>query len=135
MNHYEVLGVDRHASADIIKAAYRVQAKKYHPDLTANDPNSQRLMQRVNEAYAVLSDPQKRRSYDLTLPAPEPEPAPVYGRAAQPEPTEYYDDAPPAREKRRTGGGTIALLILLAVALTGGLFYLFFAYIRYQLFS
>ena len=51
MNHYELLGVDRHASPDIIKAAYRVQAKKYHPDLTANDPRSQQQMQRVNEAY------------------------------------------------------------------------------------
>ncbi len=130
MNHYEVLGVDRHASADIIKAAYRVQAKKYHPDLTANDLHSQQLMQRVNEAYAVLSDPQKRRNYDLTLRDPEqPQPSVVYSRAAQPDMS--YDERQP---RRCSGGGVVALLILLALALTGGLFYLFFAYIRYMLF-
>ncbi len=133
MNHYEVLGVDRHASADIIKAAYRVQAKKYHPDLTANDPRSQQLMQRVNEAYAVLADPQKRRNYDLTLRDPEPEPSVVYSRTTQPDTS--YDDRPPTKQKRRAGGGVVALLILLALALTGGLFYLFFAYVRYMLFS
>lgn len=137
MNHYELLGVDRHASPDIIKAAYRVQAKKYHPDLTANDPRSQLQMQRVNEAYAVLSDPQKRRNYDLSLPENDYEEPRSYSRPAPPvQEEEYeYEPAPPRRRRSSGGKGMIAALVLLAIALTVGLFYLFFAMARYSLFG
>lgn len=66
MNHYEMLGVARLASPDEIKAAYRKQAKQYHPDL-GGDPEK---FKQINEAYDVLSDPEKRAHYDYQLKNP-----------------------------------------------------------------
>ncbi len=63
-DYYEVLGVDRNASDDQIKSAFRKMAKKYHPDLNPDDPNATKKMQEVNEAYEVLSDKQKKAKYD-----------------------------------------------------------------------
>eukprot|EP00304_Pavlova_gyrans_P000811 CAMPEP_0206048130 /NCGR_PEP_ID=MMETSP1466-20131121/23257_1 /ASSEMBLY_ACC=CAM_ASM_001126 /TAXON_ID=44452 /ORGANISM="Pavlova gyrans, Strain CCMP608" /LENGTH=208 /DNA_ID=CAMNT_0053423165 /DNA_START=10 /DNA_END=633 /DNA_ORIENTATION=+ len=62
-NLYERLGVDRSASADDVKRAYRVLALRCHPDKTS-DPDATAKFQRISEAYAVLSDDQKRRNYD-----------------------------------------------------------------------
>lgn len=61
---YEVLGVERGASAAEIKSAYRKLAVKYHPDKTGNDPESEARFKEISHAYEVLSDDQKRAAYD-----------------------------------------------------------------------
>lgn len=63
-DYYEVLGVDKNASADDIKKAYRKCAKKYHPDLNPGDKEAETRFKEANEAYEVLSDEQKKARYD-----------------------------------------------------------------------
>ncbi|MCH7814710.1 MAG: DnaJ domain-containing protein [Planctomycetes bacterium] len=68
-DYYEVLGVDRTASADEIKRAYRRLAKKYHPDRNADDPAAEGKFKEVQGAHDVLKDSQKRAQYDRFGPA------------------------------------------------------------------
>lgn len=63
-DYYEVLGLNRGASADEIKRAFRRLAAKYHPDANPGDPEAEEKFKEINEAYQVLSDPQKRAQYD-----------------------------------------------------------------------
>ncbi|HIR12654.1 MAG TPA: molecular chaperone DnaJ [Candidatus Choladousia intestinavium] len=63
-DYYEVLGVDRNADEATLKKAYRVLAKKYHPDMNPGDKEAEQKFKEASEAYAVLSDPEKRRQYD-----------------------------------------------------------------------
>ena len=63
-DYYEVLGVDKNADDAALKKAYRVLAKKYHPDVNPGDKEAEKKFKEASEAYAVLSDPEKRRKYD-----------------------------------------------------------------------
>ncbi len=63
-DYYEVLGVDKNADDATIKKAYRTLAKKYHPDMNPGDKTAEEKFKEVNEAYAVLSDPDKKAKYD-----------------------------------------------------------------------
>ena len=63
-DYYEVLGVDRGADEATIKKAYRQLAKKYHPDMNPGDKEAEKKFKEGSEAYAVLSDAEKRRQYD-----------------------------------------------------------------------
>ena len=64
IDYYKILGVDKRASQDDIKKAFRKLARKYHPDLNPNDPSAKDKFQEINEANEVLSDPEKRKKYD-----------------------------------------------------------------------
>lgn len=64
IDYYKVLGIDKNASTDDIKKAYRKLARKYHPDLNPNDKEAEMNFKKVNEANEVLSDPDKRKKYD-----------------------------------------------------------------------
>ncbi|MCI9019812.1 MAG: molecular chaperone DnaJ [Eubacterium sp.] len=63
-DYYEVLGVAKNAGDGEIKKAYRVLAKKYHPDMNPGDKDAEKKFKEASEAYAILSDPEKRRQYD-----------------------------------------------------------------------
>ena len=63
-DYYEVLGIDKNADDAAIKKAYRQLAKKYHPDMNPGDQEAEKKFKEASEAYAVLSDPDKRRQYD-----------------------------------------------------------------------
>ena len=63
-DYYKILGVDKNASQEEIKSAFRKMAKKYHPDLNKDNPEAQDKFKQVGEAYSVLSDENKRKMYD-----------------------------------------------------------------------
>lgn len=65
-NFYEILGVPTTASQDKIKKTFRTLAKKYHPDVNSS-PETEKIMQKITEAYEVLSDVDKRKNYDRAL--------------------------------------------------------------------
>src|SRR5712691_10871972 len=67
-DYYKTLGVAREASADEIKKAFRKLARKYHPDMNPSDKKAEAKFKEINEAYEVLSDPDKRRKYDTLGP-------------------------------------------------------------------
>lgn len=63
-DYYKTLGVERKATEAQIKSAYRKLARKYHPDVNPNNKDAERQFKEINEAYQVLSDPEKRKKYD-----------------------------------------------------------------------
>lgn len=63
-DYYAILGVDRTASEDDIRKAFRKLARKYHPDVNPNNPEAEAKFKEINEAYEVLSDPKKREKYN-----------------------------------------------------------------------
>lgn len=67
-DYYEILGLNKNATADDIKAAFRKQARKYHPDVNPGDKTAEEKFKEINEAYEVLSDPDKRKRYDTLGP-------------------------------------------------------------------
>lgn len=64
VDYYKILGVEKNATQDDIKKAYRKLARKHHPDLNPNNKEAHKLFQQINEANEVLSDPEKRKKYD-----------------------------------------------------------------------
>src|ERR1700687_571464 len=64
-NYYSILGIPIDADHDVLKRAYRQLARRYHPDLAG--PDGAIEMKRINRAYSVLSDPDKRINYDMVL--------------------------------------------------------------------
>lgn len=64
IDYYKILGIDKKASQEDIKKAYRKLARKYHPDLNPNDKEANKRFQEINEANEALSDPEKRKKYD-----------------------------------------------------------------------
>ena len=70
-DYYEILGVPRTASQKEIKSAFRRLARKYHPDVTPNDPEAAERFKEINEAHEVLGDPEKRKRYDELGPEAE----------------------------------------------------------------
>ena len=64
IDYYKILGIDKNATGDEIKKAYRKLARKLHPDLNPNDKEAHQKFQKINEANEVLIDPAKRKKYD-----------------------------------------------------------------------
>lgn len=67
--HYDILEVSKYASDEVIKRAYKVLAKKYHPDLQeeSKKQEAEEMMKKINESYAILTDPIKKEKYDKSL--------------------------------------------------------------------
>jgi molecular chaperone DnaJ len=63
-DYYKILGVERSATQDEIRSAYRKLARKYHPDINPNKKEAEQRFKEINEAYQVLGDPEKRKKYD-----------------------------------------------------------------------
>ena len=66
-NYYKILEIDKEASSDDIKRSYRRLSLKYHPDKNANDPEKTEKFKLVTEAYEILSDPNRKRQYDMSI--------------------------------------------------------------------
>ena len=68
-NYYDILEVSKNASPEIIEKAYKTLVKKYHPDLQQDENKNkyEEKIKKINEAYDILSDPEKRKKYDLNL--------------------------------------------------------------------
>lgn len=77
--HYDNLKVARNAPPEVIRAAYKTLSQKYHPDRNGNSPDAIRVIQIINSAYAVLSDPEKRREHDEWIARAEAREAPPAG--------------------------------------------------------
>lgn len=93
IDYYKILGINKNASQEEVKAAYRKLARIHHPDLNPNDKEANKKFQQVNEANEVLSDPEKRKKYDQ------------YGKDWQH--AEAFEKANAASGRRaRRGGGT-----------------------------
>ncbi|MDH4099596.1 MAG: J domain-containing protein [Nitrospirota bacterium] len=108
--HYDNLKVARNAPPEVIRAAYRVLAQKYHPDVNPDNPQAARIMSIINTANEVLSDPVKRREHDEWIEQMEREATPQAGVEAVPE--EVFREEPPrpkpqpkpAKAKERSEG-------------------------------
>ncbi|MFF7710416.1 DnaJ domain-containing protein [Pseudomonas sp. NPDC007930] len=104
--HYDNLKIARNAPPEVIRAAYKALVQKYHPDKHGNSERAAKILLMINEAYAVLSDPEKKARHDAWIRAQAPRPRPLPLPAA----------APPA-PVRRGGWMWVAALVLLAFGL------------------
>lgn len=102
-DYYEVLGIDRHASKEEIKKAYRKLARQYHPDVNPDDPHAEEKFKELSEAYAVLSDDRKRAAYDRYGPEGAPDlAADLFGFGGFEELIQAFFGGGRARARRRT---------------------------------
>ncbi|MDY7102556.1 MAG: J domain-containing protein [Actinomycetota bacterium] len=135
MTHYEVLGVSRSAGKDEIRRAYVTLARTYHPDFHTSDDaatkaESERRMQALNQAWEVLSDPTRRRNYDLELAVSDPAPRSGKSNGArrtnQPPPQRSWQSyaAPGAGATQRSFRSKIATLAPLVFLGCAVLFFL-----------
>jgi curved DNA-binding protein len=90
VDYYKILELDKSATTDQIKKAYRKLARKYHPDLNPDNKDANKKFQQINEAHEVLSDPEKRKKYDQ------------YGKDWQH--AEQFEQQRASRQHQRTGG-------------------------------
>lgn len=104
VDHWAVLGLQPGADGDALKRAFRAQARRWHPDLNGNDPVAEERFKQVNEAYAVLSDPARRRAWEVGEPerpgAAEQDPF----ASGFPEFEDYLDQLFGGRRRQRDGG-------------------------------
>src|ERR1051325_6943269 len=91
IDYYQVLGIDKNASQEDIKKAYRKLARKHHPDVNPNDKEAHKKFQLINEANEVLSDPEKRKKYDQ------------YGKDWKH--AEQFEEARQSQQRQYSGGG------------------------------
>lgn len=127
--HYDILKVMRNAPVDVIKASYRVMSQKYHPDRN-RDPGALDLMQRINQAWDVLRDPERRATHDRWIATQESKLAapPPAAHAAEPAPPH----AARPRRKRPARGAAVWVnkygVVLAAVAAVAAAIYLLVAH-------
>src|SRR5881275_1155164 len=95
IDYYKILGLDKNATAEDIKKAYRKLARTHHPDLNPNDKEAHKKFQRINEANEVLSDPEKRKKYDQY--------GDKYGKDWQH--AEQFEQARQEQQRQYAGGG------------------------------
>ena len=130
--HYDNLRIQRNATQGIIKAAYRALSYEYHPDRNP-DRDTTRIMQILNDAYAVLSDPGARAKYDAQVAAEEAATVDDSQAAAEAERQREVSDEAPVPQVRRVEGAAKqtrrgnARPTLTVYLLIGGLVLLFFA--------
>jgi curved DNA-binding protein CbpA len=124
-SHYDVLGVTSDAPEEVIRAAYRALAAKYHPDRNPEDSDAELKLKRLNAAFQVLGDPAKRKQYDELARSPE-------GRDEYPLDAQQqarYDTARPRRPDApasrvgfaKRSGFWVTMAVLSVVAMAGGL--------------
>ncbi len=130
VTHYDSLGVSRNAPAEVIRAAYKALAQKNHPDKNIGNPQATNLMQTINQAYDVLSDPQKREDYDAWLSRQELEALePVQHEqphTRQNEPRQNYP-YPLSRQPKRAAEVFVVLALI-----AGAICFIFFNYMSYK---
>jgi DnaJ-domain-containing protein 1 len=135
--HYDNLKVAENAPDEVMKAAYRALSQKYHPDKNGGDAEAQRIMQIINAAYAVLSDPVQRSRYDESLrqrrrrgaadatrttsPCNDVPPS----EKADPPPPANPDEAPGAEARGNSAHTDTAEGVLLAVILASMIYFVF----------
>ena len=127
--YYELLGVEPAASAEEIQRAYRLLARRHHPDVA---PDADRAtMAAINGAWAVLSDPVRRRNYDAGLGHPEAPPRPAPPPGSDWQPFEYDDDdldpedlsdEPYSPAERRPSDHLVMTPVILILAAVGAFF-------------
>jgi len=97
--HYDNLKVARNAPPEVIRAAYKILSQKYHPDRNGNNPDAIRVIQIINTAYAVLSDPEKRREHDEWIARTEAQAG--AGTTYAPIPEQRHRERTSSRRRRR----------------------------------
>src|SRR5215218_6904441 len=96
VDYYQILGVHRQAEPEVIDAAFRAMARRFHPDHNVGDRSASERTRQVIEAHAVLSDPEKRRVYNRGSDAQPPPSPPVVKETPAPRPTAPLSKPPPS---------------------------------------